>query len=147
MSGYPVAHSEPALQPVADILFLLPVEIADIVFEPVDPCADRERDADGRYDRLAAVKGLDLDLHLREVLLCAAHDDLPVALVAEAHYDEGIDLGKDLRVHVLRLLGHDTEPDAELPPFHRTLAEDLGGGAARGKDPLCFFDGDQDLVG
>ena len=109
----------------------------------MDPGTDRERDADGADDRVSLVKGLDLDLHLREVLFCAPDDDVPVAPVAEAHDDKGVDLGEHFLVDVLGLLGHDAEPDAELPSLHGALAEDLGGGAAGPQHPLGFFDGDE----
>jgi len=100
----------------------------------MDTGADRERDADGGDTRLAAIEGLDLDLHLREVLLGAAHDDVAVATVAETHDNKRVDLGEHFLVDVLGLLGDHAETDAELASLHRTLAEDLRRGAARGED-------------
>src|SRR5208337_249071 len=114
---------EPGRESLPYIPRLLLVEPGDVVLEAVDAGADREGDPDRGDDRLAPVEGLDLDLHPAQVLLGGPHDDLPVAPVAEAHHHERVDLGEDLRVHVLRLLGDDAETDPELPPFHRALAE------------------------
>jgi len=78
----------------------------------MDPCADREGNANGREDRVPLVESLDLDLHPGEVLLGAAHDDLAVPPVPESHDDERVDLGENLGVDVLRLLGDHAEPDS-----------------------------------
>src|SRR5665647_203860 len=137
---------ETAGKPIGDLCLLLLVELVHIILELVDPGTDRERDADCGDDGLSPVEGLDLDLHPRKILFCAAQDDLPVALVTEPHHHEGIDLGEYLGVHVLRLLGDYTEADAELPSFHRTLPEDLGGRAATREHPLSLLNRYEHLV-
>ena len=106
-------------------LFLL-IEAIHIILELVDPGTNREWDADGADDCITLIKGLNLDLHLREVLFCTPDDDVPVSPVTEAHDDKRVDLGEHFLVDVFGLLGYYTEPDPELPPFHRTFPEDLG---------------------
>lgn len=69
---------------------------------------------------------LDLNFHLTQILVGTPHDDIAIALIAQAHYDKCVDLGQHFLVDVLGLLGHDTEPDAKLADFHRALAKDLG---------------------
>lgn len=122
----PKAFSEPGGETIGDTLFFHSIEMCNIIFEFVDPGADRERDADRADDRLSLVESLDLDCHLREVLFCAPYDDIPVSPVTKAHDNKGVDLCKHFLVNVFGLLGHDAEPDAELPPLHRTFPEDLG---------------------
>src|SRR5208337_3623787 len=126
---FPVRVSETCLEPVADILLLFGIETGHVVLEPVDPGADREGDANRGDDRVSLVEGLDLDLHLGEILLGAPDDDVAVAPVAKAHHDKRVDLGKHFRIDILGLLGDDAEAHAELAAFHGALAEDLGGRA------------------
>lgn len=69
---------------------------------------------------------LDLNFHLTQILVGTPHDDIAIALIAQAHHNERVYLCKYFLVYVLGLLGHDTEPDAKLAAFHRALAKDLG---------------------
>jgi len=113
-----------AVKPVGDLLFLFPVEFRDIVLEPEDAGAYGKRDADGGNNRFAPIEGLDLDLHITQILFCAAHDDVAVPPVPEVHDPKRVDLGKHLWVNVLGMPGDDVMDGTKFSSLHRTFAED-----------------------